>query len=72
MSNHAAFCREQAEKQRADAAEASLTNVRERCERAASTWDVMATRAERAEKLRAGRQPVAGESATALAMMDED
>lgn len=56
MSNDALFCRDQAIQQRAHAADAVLTNVRERCERAASTWEAMAARAERTEKLRAQRQ----------------
>lgn len=63
MTNDAAFCRKQADKHRADAAEAALDNVRERCERAASSWDVMAARAERTEKLRADRQVSVGDAA---------
>jgi hypothetical protein len=56
MSNDATFFRQQATTQRAAAAEADLDNVRERCERAASSWEAMASRAERTEKLRADRQ----------------
>jgi len=59
MSNDAAFFRRQASTQRVDASAATLDNVRERCERAAASWDAMATRAERTDKLRADRLPVA-------------
>ena len=38
---------------KAEADMATLDNVRERCLRAASAWDQMASRAERAEKMRA-------------------
>ena len=37
---------------RADADKADLDNVRDRCLRAATAWDVMAERAERTERLR--------------------
>lgn len=56
MSNDAAFFRQQATIQRTAAGEATLTNVREQCERAAASWEVMASRAERTEKLRADRE----------------
>ncbi|WP_294352293.1 hypothetical protein [uncultured Sphingomonas sp.] len=59
MSNDAAFFRRQASTQRDAAADATLSNVRERCERAAASWDAMAVRAERTDKLRADRQPIA-------------
>lgn len=49
------FFRRQADVQREQAASADLANVRERCERAANAWEVMAERAEKSEKLRAGR-----------------
>ncbi|MFN3433397.1 MAG: hypothetical protein ACK4ZY_03280 [Sphingomonas sp.] len=55
MSNTATFCREQATIQRTAAAEATLENVRRQCDRAADSWDAMAVRAERTEKLRAAR-----------------
>ncbi len=56
MSNTATFCREQASIQRHAAAAATLENVRQQCDRAAASWDAMATRAERTEKLRADRE----------------
>ncbi len=49
MSYDANFCRNQAATQRSDAATATLQNVRERCERAAASWDAMAIRAERVD-----------------------
>ena len=57
MSNDAAFFRRQAITQREAASAATLDNVRERCERAAASWDAMAVRAERTDKLRADRLP---------------
>ncbi|MGE7205589.1 hypothetical protein ACQKJZ_07905 [Sphingomonas sp. NPDC019816] len=53
MSRDAVFFRTQAEIERGNAADASLQNVRERCERAAASWEAMAIRAERAEQGRA-------------------
>ena len=41
---------------RADAASASLANVRDRCLRAEAAWTVMAERAERTERLRAAHE----------------
>lgn len=38
---------------RADAEAAELTNVRDRCLRAAAAWDVMAQRVERTDHMRA-------------------
>ena len=56
VSNDATFFRQQAVIQRNVASEATLENVRVQSERAAASWDVMASRAERTEKLRADRQ----------------
>ena len=56
MSNDIHFCRTQALTQRTAAAEATLDNVRERCERAAASWEAMASRAERVVKLRSERE----------------
>ena len=53
MSRDAIFFRNQAEIERNNAADATLQNVRDRCERAAASWDAMAVRAERAELGRA-------------------
>ena len=60
MSRDDIFFRNQAELERANAADATLQNVRERCERAASSWEAMAVRAERAEL---GRAAAAARSA---------
>ena len=56
MSDNALFYRKQAETERANAADAPLDNVRERCERAAQSWDAMAARAERTDTLRRQRE----------------
>lgn len=56
MSNDPLFCRKQADTERANAATSTLDNVRERCERAAKSWEVMAARAERTQKLRVERE----------------
>ncbi|MCH8615971.1 hypothetical protein LZ016_07645 [Sphingomonas sp. SM33] len=45
-----------AEAARAEAAEATLANVRERCLRAEAAWMEMAARAERTETMRAQRE----------------
>ncbi len=50
MPSDAVFFRTQAEMQRSAAAVATLDNVRERCERAAASWQAMAERAQRAEQ----------------------
>ena len=55
MSNDAAFCRRQAMIQRGVADAATLDNVRLQSERAAASWDAMASRAERTVRLRADR-----------------
>ncbi|MDZ7282708.1 hypothetical protein KV697_15540 [Sphingomonas sanguinis] len=60
MSRDAIFFRNQAEIERNNAADATLQNVRDRCERAAASWDAMAVRAERAEL---GRAAAAARSA---------
>lgn len=59
MSDNALFYRKQAETERLNAADAVLTNVRERCERAASSWEAMASRAERTDVLRRQREATA-------------
>ena len=55
MSNKL-FYREQAARQQADADTASLDNVRDRCQRAADAWTLLAERIERADTLRAARE----------------
>ena len=49
MSNQAAFYRAQAADMEAQAGDAALDNVRERCLRSAVAWTHMAERAERHE-----------------------
>jgi hypothetical protein len=49
------FYRTQAAKSAAEAAAATLGNVRDRCLRAAAAWETMAERIERTETMRAGR-----------------
>ena len=53
MSTHHEFYLERAAAARRDAEEATLSNVRERCLRAAAAWDEMAARAARTERMRA-------------------
>ena len=53
MTTTAPFCRERAEQAAADAALATLDNVRDRYLRAAKAWDEMATRAEKTDERRA-------------------
>lgn len=59
MTDNALFYRKQAETERANASAAVLGNVRERCERAASSWEAMAARAERTDTLRRQREAAA-------------
>ncbi|MCP3735465.1 hypothetical protein M9979_11350 [Sphingomonas sp. RP10(2022)] len=61
MSNDATFFRQQALIQRTAASQATLENVRVQSERAAASWEVMASRAERTEKLRSDRQAKASD-----------
>ena len=56
MTDNALFFRKQADAERSNAAEATLANVRERCERAARSWDAMASRAERTDTMRRERE----------------
>lgn len=56
MSDNALFYRKQAETERNNATAAVLDNVRERCERAAESWEAMASRAERTDTLRRQRE----------------
>lgn len=52
MAVQSDFYRARADEARADAASASLDNVRERCLRAAAAWEGMADRALRTTKMR--------------------
>lgn len=57
------FYRARAEQARADADAATLTHVRERCQRSEAAWMALADRAERSERLReaeAERKAAAG------------
>ena len=56
MDKETTFYRQQAAMQRASAAETTLDNVRERCERAALAWETMAERSERTTGLRLDRE----------------
>lgn len=56
MADTCRFYRARAAEQRNAAVQATLDNVRERCERAALAWEVMADRAERTETLRLQRE----------------
>jgi hypothetical protein len=49
-----AYCRQQAAAQRAEGAASPLARVRDRCEKAARAWDIMAERGEFAAKRRLG------------------
>jgi hypothetical protein len=54
--SEAPLYRARAEECRAQAAETTLQNVRERCLRAAEAWVAMAERGERADALRAAQE----------------
>lgn len=56
MADEAAMYRKRAEDERSNAATATLSNVKDRCERAAQSWDAMAARIEHTQKLRAARE----------------
>lgn len=49
------FYREQASRQQIEADAATLSNVRERCQRAADAWTVLADRLQRADDLRTSK-----------------
>ena len=53
MSPSETFYRERAADARRDAGAANLSNVRDRCLRAAEAWESMASRAARTDQLRA-------------------
>jgi hypothetical protein len=64
MSDHSTVMRGHAAQARADAAAATLDNVRDRCLRAEAAWIAMAERIERTERARERRE---AEKAGALA-----
>ena len=65
MSTHHQFYLDRAADARRDADAATLTNVRERCLRAAAAWDDLANRVARTERMRAETE--AKKAAEALA-----
>lgn len=56
MADTPEFYRARAEEQRTLSEAATLDNVRERCDRAASAWETMAVRAERTQTMRSQRE----------------
>ena len=62
MADDAQFYRARAEQERANAQAARLDNVRERCDRAATTWEAMAVRAEQTQVRRAAREAATAEA----------
>lgn len=68
MANDASFFRAQADRARADAEGAELSNVRDRAMRSVAAFEAMAASAERVSKLRAERE---GASAALLARDSE-
>ncbi len=69
MTNDAAFYRARAQAEQANAAAATLDNVRDRCERAALAWAQMASRAEHTRDQRIEREGAAAR-ARVDAMLD--
>lgn len=59
MAETSEIYRSRAALERANAEAAALDNVRERCERAAHAWDVMADRLDRTTALRTEREDAA-------------
>lgn len=73
MADTPEFYRARAEEQRALSEGATLDNVRERCDRAASAWETMAVRAERTQVMRTQREAAsAARSEAASAAEDEE
>lgn len=62
MADTPTFYRARAAEQHLAADEATLANVRERCERAAKAWETMADRAERTDAMRQQREGRAAEA----------
>ena len=67
MSATIDFYRVQAEKCRAEAGEATLTQVRDRNLRAAAAWQAMADKLVRTEEFRAEKERIAAAAAAAKA-----
>ena len=72
MADTPQFYRARAEEQRTLSGAATLDNVRDRCDRAASAWETMALRAERAQVMRTEREAAASARAGATAAIDEE
>jgi len=66
------FYREQAAQQQGEADAAMLDNVRDRCQRAADAWRVLAERIERADTMRATRLAESGDMTAAELTADAD
>lgn len=72
MSNDAEFYRTRASAEWANARAATLDNVRDRCERAARTWEQMADRSQHIRDQREEREAASAARLRADAMADED
>ncbi|KQR88141.1 hypothetical protein [Sphingomonas sp. Leaf343] len=72
MSDDAAFYRNRAIVERTNSEAATLQNVKDRCDRAASTWEQMAVRAERTQVMRAQREGAKTSAEPARDMADAE
>ena len=71
MADTPEFYRARAQEQRTLSEAATLDNVRERCDRAASAWETMAVRAERTQVMRTERE-AASAARNDMASSEED
>lgn len=69
MAETSEIYRNRAAIERANAAAAALDNVRDRCERAAHAWEVMADRLDRTTALRTEREDAAAAAAEERRLM---
>jgi len=67
MSSQFEFYRSRAEEARKEAGATNLSNVRERCLRAAEAWEAMAARAQRSDTNRARAEAEKAAAAAAMA-----
>jgi hypothetical protein len=67
MSSQFEFYRARAEEARKEAGATNLSNVRERCLRAAEAWEAMAARAQRSDTNRARAEAEKAAAAAAMA-----
>ncbi len=72
MADTPEFYRARAVEQRTLSEAATLDNVRERCDRAASAWETMAARAERTQVMRTQREAASAARSEAAATVDDD